>query len=377
MSIGQLKFRRETIWRGEPSERTLCVVGDVDGNGTPEIVLASRRPTPELYYLRRDDGGTWRRHDMNFDCGQLEAGGYLADINRNGRLDFVAGSDATGDRIFWFENPGEVGARWPLHEIVQMAANQSHDQFVADMDEDGRLEVYFWNQRSQSLFVVPVPDDPTVSPWPDVHTIVTGVRQEGFALADVDGDGRQELIAGQSWFRPPAHVSGPWERHVIAGDFVSPRVAAADFSGDGKIEVILAEGDASYLTDRYFGRVARCWFDEDPTAPWNVEILQEQLADPHSLVIADFNGNGRPDLFVGELGDPNARDRHTPAQRVYRNEGGVLVEQVIDSGIGTHESRGIVLDGRSGVVCKSYRNVRGEIPRTPDVDSIHIWFPED
>ena len=104
--------------------------------------------------------------------------------------------------------------------------------------------------------------------------------------------------------------------------------------------------------------MARCWFDEDPTAPWNVEILQEKLADPHSLVIADFNGNGRPDLFVGELGDPNARDRHTPAQRVYRNEGGVLVEQVIDSGIGTHESKAIVLDGRSGVVCKSYRNVR-------------------
>ena len=40
----ELKFKRETIWRGVPSERTLCVVGDVTGDGAPEIVLASRRP---------------------------------------------------------------------------------------------------------------------------------------------------------------------------------------------------------------------------------------------------------------------------------------------------------------------------------------------
>lgn len=153
----ELKFRRETIWRGAPGERTLCVVGDVTGNGTPEIIIASRRPLPELYYLHRDSGGSWQRVDMNFDCGRLEAGGCLADINRNGRLDFVAGSDAGGDRIFWFENPGEVGAPWPLHEIVRMPANQSHDQLVADLDGDSRLE----------------------------------------------------LIAGQSWFRPPTDPAGP------------------------------------------------------------------------------------------------------------------------------------------------------------------------
>ena len=370
------KFRRETIWQGTPSERTLCVVGDITGNGVPEIILAGRRPQTELYYLSRGDDGAWQRYNMNQDCGQLEAGGFLADINRNGRLDFVAGSDATGDRIFWFENPGELGKPWPLHEIHQMPANQSHDQFVADLDGDGRLEVYFWNQRSETLCYVPVPDDPTISPWPGVRAIMTGVRQEGFALADVDGDGHLELIAGQSWLRAPATPGGDWERHIIADDFVSPRVAAADFSGNGKIEIILAEGDASYLTDRYYGRVARCWFDDDPTLPWQVEILHDKLADPHSLVVADFTANGRPDLFVGELGDPNAKDRHAPSQRVYFNDGGRLVEQVIETGLGTHESKAIEIDGKVGVVCKSYRNVRGEIPRTPEVDSIHIWFPE-
>lgn len=369
------RFERTVIYEGPPSERTLCVIGDVTGNGVPDIVLAGRNPEPELYYLSRDDDGEWKRYIMSTECGRLEAGGFLSDINRNGRLDFVAGHDSRGDRILWWENPGVLGQPWTQHEIWQMPANQSHDQFVADMDGDGRLEVYFWNQGSRALYAVPVPDDPTRSPWPGVRALVTDVREEGFAAGDVDGDGRLELVAGQAWYRPPQTPDGDWERHVFAQGFVAPRVAAGDFAGNGKIEIILAEGDASYLTERYYGRVARFWYEDDPTKLWNVEVLGDQFIDPHSLVIADFTGNGRLDLFVGELGDPNAHDRRAPAQRVYFNQDGRLIEYVIEEGLGTHESKLIQLDGAPAIVGKPYRNVKPEILRTADVDSIHLWTP--
>ena len=38
----------------------------------------------------------------------------------------------------------------------------------------------------------------------DVREIATELVEEGLAAADVDGDGRLELVAGQSWYRPPA-----------------------------------------------------------------------------------------------------------------------------------------------------------------------------
>lgn len=366
-------FRRETIWKGEPSERTLCVVGDVTGSGSSEIIIAGRNPKKELYYLTRLESGEWVRRDIGTTSGQLEAGGYLADINGSGHLDFLCGDDSQGKKIFWWENPGDPGKLWVEHLIYEMPDRQSHDQFAADLDGDGRLEAYFWNQFSQTLFWVPVPDDPTVTPWPNVGEVVSGVREEGFAVADVDGDGKPELIAGQSWYK---FVDGAWKRHIITDRFVTPRVAAADFTGDGKVEVIFAEGDASGLLERYYGHVARCSFKDDPTEPWDVEILHDHLADPHSLAIADFNGSGQPDLFVGELGDPNANDRHPPKQRIYFNDGGELTEYVIEEGLGTHESKVIQIDGKNAIVCKPYRNVRGEIPRTPDVDSIHLWIPE-
>lgn len=370
-----LSYRRETIYAGIPSERTLCVVGDINNNGTSDIVIAGRGNGEELYYLTRVDDGTWQRITMSTTCGRLEAGGYLADINRNGWLDFIAGNDWLGNEISWWENPGKSGAFWQQHLIFRMPAPQSHDQFVADVDGDGRLEVYFWNQEAETLFYAPVPDDPTISPWSEVYPIITGVREEGLTTADIDGDGSLELIAGQAWYRPPQKPGGNWERHVFAKGFISPRVAAADLNQDGKLEIILSEGDASGAKREYYGRLARCWYENDPTKLWNVELLHDRLIDPHSIIIADLNGNGQLDVFIGELGDPHGNDRRAPLQRIFVNSNGKLVECIIDQGIGTHESKLIELDGKPVIVGKPYRFVEDGVPRTPDIDSIFLWHP--
>ena len=195
-------FTRQTVYTGSPKERTLCVVGDVIGDGQPEIVIAGRKPVTELYWSGRGPDGRWARYIMDTDCGQLEAGGYLADINRNGCLDFVAEQDYSGNALFWWGNPADPTQPWPRHPICYMPENKSHDQLVADLDGDSHLELYFWNQPADTLFVAPVPDDSTISPWPDIWPVVTGASEEGLAVAGVDGDGRLELLAGQSWYKP-------------------------------------------------------------------------------------------------------------------------------------------------------------------------------
>jgi hypothetical protein len=90
---------------------------------------------------------------------------------------------------------------------------------------------------------------------------------------------------------------------------------------------------------------------------------------------ADFDGDGRPDLFVGELGDPNGNHKHEPAIRIFFNRAGRLVVEVIDRGITTHEAKVIELDGRTCVVGKPYRNIDATAPRQPWVDSVHLWTP--
>ncbi|MGH2351152.1 MAG: FG-GAP repeat domain-containing protein, partial [Chloroflexota bacterium] len=227
-------YRRHTIYTGQPSERTLCLVGDLNRDGIPEIVVGARNPQAELLWLGRAAGvtdGPWQAHRIDDGFGSLESGGVLFDVDGDGDLDLIAGQDYQGDRLFWWECPDDPAQPWARHEIVQMPANQSHNQLVADVDGDGRPELYFWNQRADALCGVPIPDDPQVSPWPGVFPVATGVREEGLATADLDGDGRSELIAGCSWYRPPSGPGGAWERHVFAEGYVAPQVVAADFDG--------------------------------------------------------------------------------------------------------------------------------------------------
>lgn len=259
-----------------------------------------------------------------------------------------------------------------------MPANKSHDQFVTDLDGDGRLEVYFWNQGSSTLFYALVPDDPRVSPWPGVRPVATDVvNEEGFAAADVDGDGRLELIAGQSWYR--FLPNGEWERNVYTEGYVSTRLGAADLNGDGQIEIVLSEGDASFMRPEvYYGRVVYLKPGKDVEGMWEAKLLHDRLVDPHSMVVADFDGDGRPDFFVGELGSPNGDHPHPPAERIFLNRGdGNFEEHVIDVGIGTHEAKLIAIDGRLGIAGKPYRNIGSDAPRGADVDCVNLWLPED
>lgn len=371
-------YRRTTIYHGTPAERVLLVVGDLDGDGSPEIVVASRRGENGLYWLQRsgsDWRAEWRMHLMDDTYPSLEAGGVLYDLSGTGTLDFVGGGDSSTQHVSWWECPADPTDRWTRHLICELPASQCHDQFIADVDGDGRPELYFWNQGARTLFGVPVPDDPRQSPWPGVFVVVDDVLEEGFDLADLDGDGQVELIAGLSWFR--ISPGGQVERHVYGDGFVSPRVAAADFAGNGQVDIVIAEGDASYRRpDSDYGRVAHFRHTGDPEAQWTAEVLHDRLLDPHSLAIADLDGDGRPDLFVGELGDPRGQDSHPPQQRIFQNVGGQLRERIIDEGLGTHEAKAIELDGIVGIVGKPYRGLRSEAPRTPDIDGVQLWMPE-
>ena len=112
-----------------------------------------------------------------------------------------------GGNLYWFDNDGRGG----FTRRLIGASGYRHDVEVGDLTGDGRPDVAarreydltVWYQRA---------DGPAGSSW---GSRLVSIRPgEGTALADVDGDGRLDILVGGRWLRNP----GSHRRRVAGAD---------------------------------------------------------------------------------------------------------------------------------------------------------------
>ncbi len=151
------------------------------------------------------------------------------------------------------------------------------------------------------------------------------------AVADVDGDGLDDVFIGGG-----AGVSGklfiqrqdgsfaastqpqPWEADK---DFEDWAVTFFDANGDGKPDLYLASGGYSkapsspLLQDRLYVNRGNGRFVRDDQA------LPPMLTSKGTVRVGDFNGDGRPDLFIGGRLTPRKYPYPTRSY-LLRNDGG-------------------------------------------------------
>jgi hypothetical protein len=320
------------------TENDVCLIGDIDGNGKNDVVIGGKTGQDNLVWY---ENPTWQRHVIA--TAHLEAGGVLVDLNGSGRLDLVAGNpmDGPNREMFWFECPADPTRRWTTHLITNHFVKY-HDQAAGDVDNDGQVEILFASQESKVVGYFDVPPDPTIEPWPAecCHIIARDIDVEGLCIVDLDGDGKNEVIAGPNVFKQRA--DGSWSRFEFGAGFRRTRVAVADFDGDGVLDIVLSEGESRD------GRLA--WF-KGPD--WEMTLLAENLFHPHSLDVGDVNGNGWPDIFVGEMG---LRGHPDPRELVFLNQGGGRFRAHVVGHLPTHDAKlgDLSGNGRLDIAGKPY-----------------------
>jgi hypothetical protein len=355
---------------GDAAMNTLCIVGDVNADGRPDVVVSGRNGRMAWFENPGRPGtGPWTMHPID-RVRDLECGGLVRDLDGDGWGDIIDGGDYRSDELSWWRNPGPAGGPWSRHVIARTGSRQFHDELVADVAGDGRPSLVFWNQGAGALHHVPLPPDPTVTPWPGIARIASGRREdgqaeEGLAAADLDGDGAIEIVAGTHWYR---REPGGWEGHRFARGYITTKVAVGDLDGDGLLEIVLSEGDACIYGRPQGGRLA--WFQRgaDMRAPWVEHEVEAGLLDPHTLQVADLCGHGRLDLLVGEIGLAGGSPGRTPRLLIYENDGrGGFVPHVVDEGSGTHNAVLVDLYGRGAP------DIVGRPLHGPEKWQIHVF----
>jgi hypothetical protein len=348
---------------GESQQQTGAVVGDLDKNSVNDFVLSFRQKAPALVWYRRTKIG-WDRYVIEKEFLTVEAGGVIYDVDGDGWPDVIFGGDWQSKEVWWWKNPGKdwrPEVSWKRYTIKKSGATQQHDQIVGDFKGTGKPQLVYWNQGAKKLFISDIPANPTeVSEWPATEVFsgnageTAGKYAEGVAAADIDGDGKIDLLAGNYWFK----YLGENKFKAIKVGTIGGRISAGKLIKDSKIpQVVIAPGDGVGPLKWY-----ECKGEPMDEKAWvGHDLLGRDMIHGHSLQLADVDGDGNLDIFAAEMAKwtekrPDSDNPNAEAWIFYGDGKGGFRQTVFARGMGFHEARVADLngDGLMDVLDKPY-----------------------
>jgi hypothetical protein len=259
--------------------------GDFNADGRPDMMIASGNSSVRMS-LAQPDG--------SLDAATIvHTAAYLsdfdvADIDGDQKSDVVVADTGTNTLVFLHGNGDETFAT-PVNTALTFAPTQIA---TGDYTGDGKLDVAI---RSYSAAILAIYAGDGAGHFSEAWRTGLGDSVLRMANGDIDGDGKLDVLIayanvwrydlyygrGDGTFDAPVSLASP-------ADYPYP-VVLADLDGDGDAEILSTQFDPGTVTVilNLGGRAF--------AAP---QTYSPHMGNPVDLVVADFTGDGKPDVMA-------------------------------------------------------------------------------
>ncbi len=281
--------------------------GDVDGDGRPDVAVLVPQGQGSAVKIYLNKGGRFAAApDAQIDLPGLSRGWKLRIVRLgSGQFaDFFVSSESQVMLLLsQAERPGQL-----KFKVTPLPVTRGAQVVTGDFHGDGRTDLligsrfvagyYLASQREDGVFQVRQTQLPRQSYW-DIQ------------LADVNGDQRADLLTscGDIFLRQPdGSLAETPALHLTPPSGELPGwsfMAAADFDQDGGTDVALLAGvrDGTAVWIYRNTRDPQNPFPKEPSVKF---VVPDTVISRDGPTVADWNGDGIPDLLLGQKGQPSS-----------------------------------------------------------------------